>query len=215
MTTETTPRKRAIVFIDGNNLHRGLKACFWIERLHLEPFCQQLVVPHQLTKIYYADSDYIKERGEEAFSQQQAYFSDVRKIGDILEFRRGFYPKDRWKDEKRVDVHLATDLVDLAHLNAYDVAYLVSGDTDLEPAVAAAKRVGKTVINAYLDEKFERDGKVIERKSYLRYPCGNFVRITHSMASKYAWVYTPPVDILLDEKGKPAPVESAGDDASQ
>lgn len=48
--------------------------------------------------------------------------------------------------QKGVDVLLATDLVNLAHTNAYDVAIILSGDTDLVEAVKLVKNLGKTVI---------------------------------------------------------------------
>ena len=48
--------------------------------------------------------------------------------------------------QKGVDVLLATDLVHLAHTNAYDVAIILSGDTDLVEAVKLVKSLGKTVV---------------------------------------------------------------------
>lgn len=38
--------------------------------------------------------------------------------------------------EKQTDVHLATDLVGNSYQNAYDTAFVVSGDSDLLPAIA-------------------------------------------------------------------------------
>jgi uncharacterized LabA/DUF88 family protein len=50
--------------------------------------------------------------------------------------------------EKGVDVYLACDLVDLARRDAYDVAYLLSGDADFCPAVKIAQSMGKRVFAA-------------------------------------------------------------------
>ena len=50
--------------------------------------------------------------------------------------------------EKGVDVFLACDLVDLARRDAFDVAYLVSGDADFCPAVGIARSIGKRVFVA-------------------------------------------------------------------
>ena len=50
--------------------------------------------------------------------------------------------------EKGVDVFLACDLVDLARRDAFDVAYLVSGDADFCPAVNIARSIGKRVFVA-------------------------------------------------------------------
>jgi len=48
--------------------------------------------------------------------------------------------------QKGVDVMLATDLVHLAHTGAYDIAIILSGDSDLVEAVKLVKSLGKTVI---------------------------------------------------------------------
>jgi uncharacterized LabA/DUF88 family protein len=48
--------------------------------------------------------------------------------------------------QKGVDVLLATDLVNLAHTNSYDLAIVLSGDTDLIEAVKLVKSLGKTVV---------------------------------------------------------------------
>lgn len=54
--------------------------------------------------------------------------------------------------EKGVDVRIAVDLIALAESGEYDVAILLSGDSDLAPAAEhAVKRKGKKVINAYFD----------------------------------------------------------------
>jgi uncharacterized LabA/DUF88 family protein len=50
--------------------------------------------------------------------------------------------------EKGVDVFLACDLVDLARCDAFDIAYLVSGDADFCPAVAITRSIGKRVFVA-------------------------------------------------------------------
>ena len=45
--------------------------------------------------------------------------------------------------EKRVDVSLAIDLVQATHQQSYDVAIVVSQDSDLAPAVALSKQVAQ------------------------------------------------------------------------
>lgn len=53
--------------------------------------------------------------------------------------------------EKGVDVYLACDLVDLARRDAFDLAYLISGDADFGPAVRLARSFGKRVYAASPD----------------------------------------------------------------
>jgi uncharacterized LabA/DUF88 family protein len=174
-------RERAIVFVDGNNLYMGLRECYGIERLDLEPFCRFLVRERELRAIYYADASFLQERGRDNYSRQQAYFSYVRGIKGLI-FRRGYYSK--WTTppvEKAVDVYLATDMVDLCHRDEFDVAYLVSGDADLAPAVDVVVGRGKRVMNVYLDHP--------RRNSYaLRRHCqGYFKNLTRSIAEQFRW----------------------------
>lgn len=49
------------------------------------------------------------------------------------------------KVEKAVDVMLAVDMVSLARRNEYDVAFLLSADGDLTPAVQEVRRLGKSI----------------------------------------------------------------------
>ena len=48
--------------------------------------------------------------------------------------------------QKGVDVLLAIDLVNLAHIGAFDIAIILSGDTDLIEAVKMIETLGKTAI---------------------------------------------------------------------
>ena len=52
--------------------------------------------------------------------------------------------------EKGVDVKIAVDLVIMARDNMFDLAILVSGDTDLVPAVEYVTKNNR-LINAYFD----------------------------------------------------------------
>lgn len=57
--------------------------------------------------------------------------------------------------QKGVDVQIATDLVHFAHTNAYDIALIIGGDTDLIEAIRLVRKgLGKIVIiMAYYDEE--------------------------------------------------------------
>ena len=137
---------RAIVFVDGNNLHRALWECFRIERLDLEPFCKKIIQFRDLVAIYYADADFFQLPSVNKYRKQQAYFSHIRSI-HLLTFRPGYYRQrgNRPPEEKKVDVHLAVDMVDLCHRGEFDIAYIISGDADLTPAIEVLKRKGKKV----------------------------------------------------------------------
>jgi len=48
--------------------------------------------------------------------------------------------------EKGVDVRIAVDMVSMAYMKKYDVIVLCSSDSDLQPAVAEARRMGTEII---------------------------------------------------------------------
>lgn len=174
-------QERAVVFIDGNNLHNGLKDCYGIERLLLEPFCRHIIQGREFRGIYYADANFIQSRGTDNYAKQQEYFSYIKNIKG-LRFRKGFYKKtSKVPVEKLSDVYLATDMVDLCHRDEFDYAYLVAGDVDYAPAIDIVVRQGKRVINVYFD--------TTTRNSYAlrRHSQGFFKNITRQIAEQYKW----------------------------
>ena len=75
------------------------------------------------------------ERGTNNFIRQQIYFKHIKRIKGLI-FRKGYY--SRWANppvEKLTDVNLAVDMVDTCHRDEFDVAFVISGDADLCPAV--------------------------------------------------------------------------------
>lgn len=183
MTDEkiTVAKERAIVFVDGANLYRGLRACYGIERLDLAAFCKNIVQGRELRNIYYADANLLQNRGPNNYKRQQAYFSYLRSVKGLI-FRAGYYSRSTDPPtEKKADVFIATDMVDLCHRDEFDMAYLVSGDADLAPAVDIVLRQGKRVINVYFD--------TVRRNSYVlkRHCQGLFKNITRKIAEEYKW----------------------------
>ncbi|MBI5803732.1 NYN domain-containing protein [Candidatus Pacearchaeota archaeon] len=69
---------------------------------------------------------------------------------------------------KEDDIHLAVDMVKLAHNNAYDTAILVSSDGDFVPAIQAVKEIGKKVENIGFETKFSY---------YLKQECDRFRKL--------------------------------------
>jgi len=192
--------ERAIVLIDGSNLYNGLKDCYPpIERLDLEPFCKNIIQDRSLEGIYYADSNFLQHFGrpkyypeqKKNYDLQQKYFSHIRLIKGLY-FRKGYYKVwDGKAIEKKVDVYLATDLLDLCFRDKFDVAYLVSGDADLCPAVEIVVREGKRVVPVYFD--------TVKRNAYgLRSSCqGHFKHITKTIAEQFIW--NPPSDPIVND----------------
>lgn len=99
-----------------------------------------------MEKVFYfsAFMDWIPEK----VARHQALVEALRATGVEIQLGR-FKEKEVWcrtckqlnkhHEEKETDVAIAVKLMELLYLDACDTAVLVSGDTDLAPAVRAAK----------------------------------------------------------------------------
>lgn len=58
-------------------------------------------------------------------------------------------PSSYHTEEKETDINLATHMLSKAFQNAYDIAVLVSGDTDYIKVVETLHNIGKTVVIAH------------------------------------------------------------------
>lgn len=87
--------------------------------------------------------------------------------GEVSEAIRIFL-EPAWDEvEKQVDTAISADLVDLAHRGEYEVAYLLSADSDFIPAVRVVRRLGKTVFGASADPSYEL-GRAVTKYLWLR-----------------------------------------------
>lgn len=71
--------------------------------------------------------------------------------------------------EKGVDVMLAVDMVDMAHKDEYDLAYLLSGDSDFVPAMRIVQAMGKQVF-AVIPKKDRKSSSAISQASDVSIP---------------------------------------------
>ena len=150
MFKKTPKQKRVAVYIDGSNLYHKLK---------------DLKIKNTTGFNYKGLSDYLA-RGREVISyryyvgvvrvkkgnikatkmrvSQQKLFNNLRNQEFCI--KQGYLMENNGKfHEKGVDVKLATDMLIGAYENLYDVAILISSDTDLIPAIKYIKYLGKEV----------------------------------------------------------------------
>lgn len=71
--------------------------------------------------------------------------------------------------EKEVDAMIVVDMVSMAYEDAFDVAYLVSADSDFIPAVKKVQQLGKEVVVA----STSRAARLVEKGSPDRFVCLN------------------------------------------
>lgn len=107
--------------------------------LHVEKIKKELIGKKQ--EIY----NYIKKQ-ERNFEGQKGLFKEL-KNNPLIDIRcTPLKQSDGEVYQKGTDVLIATDLVHLAHIDSYDIAIILSGDTDLIEAVKLIKNLGKTAI---------------------------------------------------------------------
>ena len=92
-------------------------------------------------------------------------------------------------------------MADLCLKDKFDIAFIVSGDSDLSPAVDVLVREGKRVVIVYFD--------TAQRSAYAlrKHGGGFFVNITKSLAQKFQWPNpTTSTQLTLEDiKKEPGP----------
>ncbi len=145
---------RVMVYIDGSNLYHSLRSV--ADRIDLDflAFARKLTGDRRLQRIYYYNAQADQSKDQQGYRQQRRFLSSLRDV-DYLEVRLGRLVYRNFPGEapyeKGIDVKIATDLLVHATTGAYDVAILVSGDTDFCDALQAVKNTGKLVEVALFD----------------------------------------------------------------
>lgn len=140
--------ERAMVFIDGSNLYHSLKSVYGRTNIDFQKLCEALAGSRQLIRGYYYNAIVDQAQEPVRYQDQQRFLARVRRIPK-LEVRlgtlvyRGFPTVPPY--EKGIDIKIATDMLMHAVRGNYDVAILVSGDTDFADAIQAVKDLGRNV----------------------------------------------------------------------
>ena len=141
---------RVIAYIDGFNLYRGMRdarldTCRWLD---LPLLCDNLLLPDQKLELtrYFTT----RVRGNQSAHARQATYIDALLARGVIEIDFGhFLAKTRqcrscdnsWQqnEEKKTDVNIAVRMLDDAYDDRFDVAIVMSGDSDLVPPVQSIK----------------------------------------------------------------------------
>ena len=148
---------RVAIFIDGSNLYHALRSNLRRYDLNFANFANKLCGERRLFRVYYYNV--LQEPGQraEGHREQQDFLNALRET-PYLEVRLGSTKLAQGIPvEKGIDVMLATDLLLFAWNNLYDVAVLVSGDSDFAYALQAVKNMGKHVEVAYFESNVSKD----------------------------------------------------------
>jgi len=148
---------RLAIFIDGSNLYHALRSNLGRYDLNFAEFASKLCGLRRLFRIYYYNVLQDPGQRAEGYREQQEFLNALRET-PYLEVRLGGTKLAQGIPvEKGIDVMLATDLLQFAWNDLYDVAVLVSGDSDFAYALQAVKNMGKHVEVAYFESSVSRD----------------------------------------------------------
>lgn len=146
------PKERLMVYVDGFNLYHGLhdtsvRQHLWLD---LAKLAQSLRPKQQLVGVRYFTATILND--PTAQSRQGHYIEALSsKNPGIVEVILGRYQAKTKAcrgcghsytsyEEKETDVNMATSIVVDAANGAFDSALIISGDSDMAPAVRAAKK---------------------------------------------------------------------------
>ncbi len=148
---------RVAIFIDGSNLYHALRANFNRYDLKFTEFVKKLCGSRRLFRAYYYNVLQDQSQRPDAYREQQDFLSALRET-PYLDVRLGGTKLAQGVTvEKGIDVMIVTDLLNFAWDDLYDVAVLVSGDSDFAYALQAVKNLGKYVEVAYFESNVSRD----------------------------------------------------------
>lgn len=140
---------RIFIIIDGNNFYHRLKEMGLKDLLSFdyEKLTQFLVSKRNLVlRKYYIGAireEFNNPKSKELMKNQRKLLGKLQKQG--WQMGLGHMLKTDDYHEKGVDVLIAVDLLAGAHENKYDVAILVSSDTDLIPAIEKVRLMKKKI----------------------------------------------------------------------
>ncbi len=148
---------RVAIFIDGSNLYHALRSNFDRHDLNFAEFANKLCGSRRMFRTYYYNVRQEPSQRTNGHREQQDFISALRET-PYLEVRLGGTKLSQGVTvEKGIDVMLATDLLHFAWNNLYDIAVLVSGDSDFAYALQAVKDMGKHIEVAYFENNISRD----------------------------------------------------------
>lgn len=153
VTNILTKKERVVVYIDGFNLYFGMldagfDYCKW---LNLKLLVENLLHQNQsLIEIKYFTSRVGNNPDKQ--KRQNTYIEALESVGVTIYY--GNYQSDKieckrcknvWPtyNEKMTDVNIATQILIDAYQDKYDMAMLISGDSDLVPPIRAVHELFK------------------------------------------------------------------------
>jgi uncharacterized LabA/DUF88 family protein len=172
-------KERVMVYVDGFNIYFGMleagyHSCKW---LNLRALATSLLKANQeLLDIKYFTSRV--SNNPEKQRRQSTYLEALESEGIHIYY--GHYQKDAieckrcahvWPNynEKMTDVNIATQMLTDAYQDKYDMAMLISGDSDLVPPIRAIHEIftNKRVFVAFPPKRFNNSVALVAKGSLI------------------------------------------------
>jgi uncharacterized LabA/DUF88 family protein len=144
--SDTRPHEKVIAYIDGFNLYFGLCDRGWRRYLWLDlpAMCRSLLKSHQeLVGVKYFTTRV--DHPPDSVKRQTVFLDALTARGEVeIIYGKFTYPSKQCDDcgqsrprrtEKQTDVKIALHMVRDAYGEQFDMGLLISGDSDLVPAV--------------------------------------------------------------------------------
>lgn len=179
METKPEKKEKVVAYIDGFNLYFGIveagfNHCKWLD---LKMLVQNLLKPYQeLVEVKYFTSRVNNNPDKQ--KRQSLYIDALDSIGVKIIY--GNYQDGNvtclrcghiWKSakEKMTDVNIATAIIVDAYKNEYDMAMLISGDTDLIPPIREVHSIfkNKRVMIAFTPKRHNKVLAILAKGSFI------------------------------------------------
>jgi len=174
--------QRVIAYIDGFNLYFGLKAARWkrFYWLDVQALARNLLKPKQelvFTKYFTSRVSYPREKG----LRQSTYLEALETLNEFRTYYghyqtnpqhcRSCGKKVMVPSEKMTDVNIAVEMLSDAYQDLFDVALLISADSDLTAPVLAIENLfpDKRVVIAFPPQ---RHSAQLQRFAHASLPIG-------------------------------------------
>lgn len=147
------------LFVDGSNLYAGQYELFGPKK-YLDFFKYINSIENSLNikfeKIYFYASysprpKLINNKIKKYLINEYNFYKRVKSIKNLI-FFKGYRSPTSGK-EKEVDVKIAVDIVNMAHLNKYTNLYLMLGDADFLHALKVAESLRKWITIVALENR--------------------------------------------------------------